>query len=290
MLIPSFAFHRMQEIIAVLWTVASNHGDRLQSELADGEQLRILCHSPLSNRLNRVYAEQFIKRLKNGKGQYLSKELSERAQCTSSEIAGPYGSLCEGRSVNNGRGRFTSIPTKQKGVAVASFNSHLKNSEVILASSGMCDHGPSSEYLRILRDDPRNTIILTGFQASGSAGKELLECSTGGAEVLDLSSHYSGHGDKQRLLDNVFDLAGYSAGSKDTTVFINHGEPDSKESLRREILMRAGNELQGDRRVRKVLIASDDWFDLNSDSYVQDQGENFIRAEIVRLQALLETG
>jgi len=34
--------------------------------------------------------------------------------------------------------------------------------------------------------------MLTGFQASGSAGRELLECSAGEAEVLDLSSHYLG--------------------------------------------------------------------------------------------------
>ena len=106
--------------------------------------------------------------------------------------------------------------------------------------------------------------------------------------MLDLSSHYSGHGDQQRLLDNVFDLAGYSAGSKETTVFINHGESDSKGCLQREILKRAGDELQGDRRINKVLIASDDWFDLNSRSYAQDQ--KGIRAEIERLQALLAAG
>jgi metallo-beta-lactamase family protein len=287
-LIPSFAFHRMQELIADFWTIASRQDDRLRSELPDGERLKILCHSPLSNRLNRVYAEQLAKLMANGKAQYLNKELPERMQCTSSEIPGLYGSLYEGRAVNTGKLRFSAVPAKPKGGPTGSPGGHLKKSGVILASSGMCDHGPSAEYLRMLRDDPRNTIILTGFQASGSAGRELLECSAGGAEVLDLSSHYSGHGDQQRLLDNVFDLAGYSAGSKETTVFINHGESDSKGCLQREILKRAGDELQGDRRINKVLIASDDWFDLNSGSYAQDQ--KGIRAEIERLQALLAAG
>jgi metallo-beta-lactamase family protein len=155
----------------------------------------------------------------------------------------------------------------------------------------MCDRGPSAEYLRLLKDDPKNTIILTGFQAAGSAGRELLEGSAGGAEVVNLSSHYSGHGDQQRLLDNIFELGGYRARGRGTTVFINHGEPDAKEALSQEILNRSEAAWSSDRQIEKVLFANDEWFDLNSNEYLgKEKDPSAIKAEIERLQALLDAG
>lgn len=288
-LIPSFAYHRMQELIADLWTIASDQHERLCMDLPDGQNVRILCHSPLSNRLNRVYSEQFTKVLRNGKFQYLSSELPQRAQCSAADIAALYRSLSEGRTVNKGRVRLSTMFTPPKQGGSDPLVHCLKNHDVILASSGMCDHGPSAEYLRLLRDDPKNTIILTGFQASGSAGRELLEGSADGAEVVNLSSHYSGHGDQQRLLDNIFELGGYRPSTTGTTVFINHGEPDAKRALCQEILDRSEAAQPGDRQISQVLFAKDEWFDLNSNAYIDEKKDpHAIKAEIERLQALLD--
>lgn len=153
-------------------------------------------------------------------------------------------SLNHGRTVSYGSITIASVGPK-KGKAEESFGQHFEKSDVILASSRMCDQGPSSEYLQMLRDDPRNTIILTGFQSKSSAGRALLEGSEQGAEVVDLSSHYSGHGDQQKLLDNIFELVGYKGRQGGTTVFINHGEPGSKETFRAKIMERNKKKDQG---------------------------------------------
>ncbi|MDP4533509.1 MBL fold metallo-hydrolase [Marinobacter salarius] len=287
-LIPSFAFHRMQELIADLWTIAANQDERLQSELSDRQQLRVLCHSPLSNRINRVYSEQLGKVLKNGKLQYLSNELTQRTLCTTADILELYGALHKGQSVRNRRMMFSAASSGRKRGVASPCEHNLKDADVILASSGMCDRGPSSEYLRLLRDDPKNTIILTGFQAAGSAGRELLEGAHAGAEVVDMSSHYSGHGDQQRLIDNVFELGGYPAEAKGTTIFINHGEPDSKQALQQAILDRSAAARPGDRKIEQVLIADSTWFDLTKGAYIDEaEDSEYIQAEIRRLQALL---
>ena len=39
----------------------------------------------------------------------------------------------------------------------------------------MLDGGPSIWYMNRLRDNPRNAILLTGYQARGSGGRKLLD-------------------------------------------------------------------------------------------------------------------
>ncbi|KAA1172796.1 MBL fold metallo-hydrolase [Marinobacter salinexigens] len=290
-LIPSFAFHRMQELIADLWTIASKQGAIPQEGLPEKRRLKVACHSPLSNRINRVYSDQLGKRLKNGKFQYLSDELPLRASCCPTKIGELFRDLHEGREVSNGTVTFRMSSTRSKSSAGNSCENLLNDADVVLASSGMCDSGPSKEYLSLLRDSPKNTIIISGFQASGSAGKELLEDSDSGAEVVDMSSYYSGHGDQLQLLDNVFELAGYASESKKATIFINHGEPEAKKALKQAILDRATENRFGDRKIEQVLIAQDNWFDLNSCAEIPEEKDpEAIKAEIERLQTLLDVG
>jgi len=47
--------------------------------------------------------------------------------------------------------------------------------DCIVSTSGMMDGGPSIWYLNRLRTDPRNAILLTGYQAKGSGGRMLLD-------------------------------------------------------------------------------------------------------------------
>jgi putative mRNA 3-end processing factor len=49
------------------------------------------------------------------------------------------------------------------------------DADCIVSTSGMMDGGPSIWYLNRLRMDPRNAILLTGYQASGSGGRMLLD-------------------------------------------------------------------------------------------------------------------
>src|SRR4029079_13231579 len=76
---------------------------------------------------------------------------------------------------------------------------------VIIASSGMCDAGRIQQHLKQLVDDPRCTIILVSYQASGTVGRRLMEQKptvrfqgrdwNKWIEVIHLDG-FSGHADK----------------------------------------------------------------------------------------------
>ncbi len=46
---------------------------------------------------------------------------------------------------------------------------------IIITTAGMLEGGPALYYIRELGDDPRNKIILTGYQVEGTNGKRLLD-------------------------------------------------------------------------------------------------------------------
>lgn len=49
------------------------------------------------------------------------------------------------------------------------------DADVIVTTSGMLDGGPAHWYLNRLRHDQRNAILLTGYQAEGSGGRQILD-------------------------------------------------------------------------------------------------------------------
>ncbi len=72
--------------------------------------------------------------------------------------------------------------------------------DVIVATSGMMDGGPVLEYVKYLKDNKNNTILLTGYQVEGSNGRMLLdkkklrfsgiiEPVNCGVEYFDFSAH-----------------------------------------------------------------------------------------------------
>lgn len=110
---------------------------------------------------------------------------------------------------------------------------------VILSASGMMSGGRVVHHLKAFASDPRNMIILTGFQAGGTrgaalaAGKRTLRIHGGDvevrAEVAQLSST-SAHADANELIDWM-----RSAPTPPRRVFVTHGEPDAADALRKRI-------------------------------------------------------
>ena len=62
-----------------------------------------------------------------------------------------------------------------KRVSSKSDKKKALEADCIVSTSGMMDGGPSIWYLNRLRTDPRNAILLTGYQAKGSGGRMLLD-------------------------------------------------------------------------------------------------------------------
>ncbi|MFH1257560.1 MAG: MBL fold metallo-hydrolase RNA specificity domain-containing protein, partial [Candidatus Micrarchaeota archaeon] len=128
---------------------------------------------------------------------------------------------------------------------------------VILATSGMLSGGPSVEFLKLMADDPKNSLIFVGYQAPMSLGRKLLN---GDREVPILNNNkldslkvnlkvatvdgFSGHSDRMQLVN--FARAIKPRPSK---FFILHGEESKCEDLSRTI----GKMLHVESRAPQVL-------------------------------------
>ncbi len=114
---------------------------------------------------------------------------------------------------------------------------------VIISSSGMCEAGRVLYHLQRVIEDPRSTILLTGYQAEGTLGRQLAERRPSvrilgrsyalKADVATLGG-FSGHADHEGLLEHLGPLSG--AGSK---VRLVHGETAGAMALA-EALRAAG--------------------------------------------------
>jgi metallo-beta-lactamase family protein len=103
----------------------------------------------------------------------------------------------------------------------------------------MCEAGRILHHLKNGIEDPRNFILITGYQAENTLGRKLLdklpEVNILGepmrvrAEVDSIDS-LSGHADQQELLDWMAPVA---ATLK--KVFLVHGEPPAQQALKAKI-------------------------------------------------------
>lgn len=106
---------------------------------------------------------------------------------------------------------------------------------VIISSSGMAEGGRVLHHLKRLLPDPRNAVVLTGYQAAGTRGRALADGARHvkihghhipvGAEVV-MDDEFSVHADASDLLDWLRAL-----DRTPETVFVVHGEPAAAERL-----------------------------------------------------------
>lgn len=117
---------------------------------------------------------------------------------------------------------------------------------VILAGAGMLTGGRILHHLHRYGPDPRSALLLVGFQAEGTRGRELtrggraLRIHGGSVEMrleVDRIEAFSGHAGRSELLDWL------RAGPK-TPVSLVHGEPGPADALRRSIGVELGWEAE----------------------------------------------
>jgi metallo-beta-lactamase family protein len=106
---------------------------------------------------------------------------------------------------------------------------------VVISSSGMCEQGRILHHLWNNIQDPRNTVLITGFQAADTLGRKLVEkwkeVRIFGEPVrvrAEISSldELSGHADQSELMEWIKPLV--PALRK---VFLVHGEPQQADAL-----------------------------------------------------------
>ena len=106
---------------------------------------------------------------------------------------------------------------------------------IVISASGMGTGGRITHHFKALLPDPRNTVILIGYQAVGTPGRMLRDGTAqlkihgsyvaARAEVVDVGA-FSVHADADELIEWVRDGHGHPA-----QVFCNHGEADAAAAL-----------------------------------------------------------
>lgn len=124
--------------------------------------------------------------------------------------------------------------------------------KIIISASGMLTGGRILHHLVSFGQDPRNCIVLSGFQAGGTRGAALArgerklrifgEDIQVRAEVFQLES-LSGHADSDEM------MAWMGSAPAPAMTYVTHGEPDAADALR----FRIDHELQWKVRVPEHL-------------------------------------
>jgi metallo-beta-lactamase family protein len=106
---------------------------------------------------------------------------------------------------------------------------------VVISASGMCEAGRILHHLRNNIEDPRNTVLITGFQAQDTLGRKLVEKwpevrifgepMRVRAEISSLDE-LSAHADQGELMEWIRPLA-----PSLRQVFLVHGEPRQSQAL-----------------------------------------------------------
>ncbi len=111
----------------------------------------------------------------------------------------------------------------------------VKEQGIFITTSGMMDGGPVMDYLKYMSHDPKNAILMTGYQAEGTNGRMLLEDGSvfiDGMKVkvkskymqFDLSAHAGLEG-----------LRRFANRINPKKIILNHGDPNAVENLAKDL-------------------------------------------------------
>ena len=115
-----------------------------------------------------------------------------------------------------------------------------KRSKIVIAGSGMVTGGRVLTYLQQLIDEPSTTVLLVGYQAEGTRGRQLLE---GTHEIKFFGKYYpvnatikhieslSAHADQNDLIKWMRSIKNIPE-----QVFLVHGEPAALDAYRVKII------------------------------------------------------
>ncbi|MBI2423225.1 MAG: MBL fold metallo-hydrolase [Candidatus Hydrogenedentes bacterium] len=205
-IVPAFALERAQELVYAL--------KRLQMKNAI-PNIPVIVDSPLTVNITevfRLHTESFDRQFRN----------------TMEESGDPF--LLDD---------IRYIRALKDSIAVNS----LKGPAIIISAAGMCEHGRIQHHIKNHCGDPKNTILIIGFQAKNTLGRRIVERQRQirifGVEYdlnadVKIMNEFSAHAGRAELID--FALRFKSCGAR---ICLSHGEPLAAHALK-EALEKAG--------------------------------------------------
>jgi metallo-beta-lactamase family protein len=127
--------------------------------------------------------------------------------------------------------RFRTVSSVQESKDLTS----SRQPAIVISSSGMATGGRVLHHLKAALPDPRNTVLLVGFQAAGTRGRSLVDGAQAikiHGQMIPVQAHVekidsmSAHADSQEIMRW---LGGFKSAPKMT--FLVHGEPVGMEAL-----------------------------------------------------------
>ncbi len=210
-IIPSFAVGRTQELIYELNKYYDSNLDKIGTKENELRKIPVYIDSPLATKATEVF--------KNNANVFDSEA---RGYIMSGDNPLEFENL-----------HFTQSAEESKAL---NFSFEPK---IIISASGMCEAGRIKHHLKHNLWRKESSIVFVGYQAEGTLGRKLLdgekivkvlgESINVKAEIYNVEG-FSGHADKTALLEW---LKGYK--EKPNTVFIVHGEEESKLNFAREV-------------------------------------------------------
>jgi len=200
LMIPAFSLERTQEILYVL-------NDLIDRQKALPPNLPIFLDSPLAIDATEVF-EHHTK--------YFDEE-AKKYLFSGDDLFNFSGlKICYSRDESK---KINSVPGKK----------------IIIAGAGMMNGGRIQHHALRYLSDERNTLFFTGFQASHTLGRKILD----GASSVDIFGErvpvrcrvefadvMSGHADRARIVNWIA-----NGGEAPKNVCLNHGEPNQSEAL-----------------------------------------------------------
>lgn len=220
-LIPAFAVDRTQEL---LWML--HHLERERSI----PTLSVYCDSPMATEVTEIYRRH--------------------PEDYSTEMAAALGSGDTPLATRNLH--FTRTGAESRVL------NDIRGPAIIIASSGMATGGRILHHLAHRLSDPRNTVLLVGYQAPGTRGRALEDGArqvqifgapvSVGARIAEISG-LSAHGDREDLLRW---LGGFERPP--TITYLVHGEAAAAAELAAAITSRMGWKVEVAREGEPVLL------------------------------------
>lgn len=213
-LVPAFALGRTQELLYELEEILRRNRGRLAARGLPWEDLEVVIDSPLASRLTGAYRS-------------LAKYWDAEAR----------------RRVAAGRhpldfAQLTTVGGHEEHLALVRRLARSGGPAIVVAAGGMCSGGRIVNYLKALVGDRRTDVLLVGYQAAGTPGRQLqIYGPRGGYVILD--------GQRFPIRARIHTLTGYSAhaGRSDLLRFVTrmrmrpekirliHGEPEARAAL-----------------------------------------------------------
>lgn len=130
---------------------------------------------------------------------------------------------------------------------------------IVISCSGMCENGRVLNHLKYGAENPNNTILLVGYMAPDTLGRQILnkkETIKIGKDELKLKAEvqkidaFSAHSDYKETLDWLSNID----RSKLKKIFLVHGEPEAQEYLSQKIKSKFGIKVEIVKKEKKYKL------------------------------------